>query len=189
MDPNFRGDDDHHDGTSDATPGGYPKERRPGEVFFTCFLLVASLILLNEAYGISGFDKLSAPGTVPVVTAAIMVVCMGVIFVQTIRLPKVTGESISRDILPWRVLAFVGFLVGYALAVRPLGFLPTTALFLVFGIRLLGRGWVLSVGVGLGALVGIWIVFRIVFTVLMPPGIVPEAELVQIIRNLFSGVR
>ncbi|WP_439560349.1 tripartite tricarboxylate transporter TctB family protein [Roseinatronobacter sp.] len=189
MDPNFRGDDDHHDGTSDATPGGYSKQRRPGEVFFTCFLLVASAVLLNEAFGISGFGQLSAPGTVPVVTAAIMVLCMAIIFFQTIRLPKVTGESIARDILPWRVLAFVGFLIAYALAVRPLGFLPTTALFLVLGIRILGRGWLFSVGVGLGALVGIWIVFRIVFTVLMPPGIVPEAELVQIIRNLFSGVR
>lgn len=189
MDPNFRGDDDHHDGTSDATPGGYSKQRRPGEVFFTCFLLVASVVLLNEAFGISGFGQLSAPGTVPVVTAAIMVLCMAIIFFQTIRLPKVTGESIARDILPWRVLAFVGFLIAYALAVRPLGFLPTTALFLVLGIRILGRGWLFSVGVGLGALVGIWIVFRIVFTVLMPPGIVPEAELVQIIRNLFSGVR
>lgn len=189
MDPNFRGDDDHHDGTSDATPGGYSKERRPGEVIFTCLLLGASAVLLNEAFGISGFGTLSAPGTVPVVTAAIMVLCMVIIFVQTVRLPKVAGESVARDILPWRVLAFIAFLVGYALAVRPLGFLPTTALFLVFGIRLLGRGWAFSVGVGLGALVCIWIIFRIVFTVLMPAGIVPEAELVQMIRNIFRGVR
>lgn len=189
MDPNFRGDTDHHDGTSDATPGGYSKQRRPGELVFTFFLLGASVVLLIEAFGISGFGKLSAPGTVPVVTAAIMVVCMLIVGAQTVRLPKVAGETLARDILPWRVLAFVAFLMAYALAVRPLGFLPTTALFLVFGIRLLGRGWVFSAGVGLGALICIWIVFRIVFTVLMPAGIVPEAELVQLIRNLFGGAR
>ena len=33
----------------------------------------------------------------------------------------------------------------------------------------------------------IWLVFRIVFTVLMPAGIVPEAEFIQIFRNLFNG--
>lgn len=150
MDPNFRGDTDHHDGTSDATPGGYSKQRRPGELVFTFFLLGASVVLLIEAFGISGFGKLSAPGTVPVVTAAIMVVCMLIVGAQTVRLPKVAGETLARDILPWRVLAFVAFLMAYALAVRPLGFLPTTALFLVFGIRLLGRGWVFSAWGGAG---------------------------------------
>ncbi|MFN3937033.1 MAG: tripartite tricarboxylate transporter TctB family protein [Gemmobacter sp.] len=187
MDPEFRGDADHHDGTSDATPGGYPEHRRPGELVFALFLLGASLILLNEAYGISGFGKLSAPGTVPVATTAVMVICMVIVVLRTIRLPRITTETVARDILPGRVILFAVMLVLYGLALRPLGFLPTTALFLIGGIRLLGRGWAFSIGVGLGALIGIWIVFRMVFTVLMPPGIFPEAEVVQFFRSLAAG--
>jgi putative tricarboxylic transport membrane protein len=35
----------------------------------------------------------------------------------------------------------------------------------------------------------IWLVFRLVFTVLMPPGIVPEAKILQFFRNLSRGAR
>jgi hypothetical protein len=189
MDPEFRGSEDHHDGTSDATPGGYAESRRPGEIAFALILMAASLALLIEAYGISGLSKLSAPGSVPVATTGVMVLCMGIVLWQTIRRPRVVGETVARDILPVRVILFVGMLLAYGLLLRPLGFLPTTALFLIGGIRLLGRGWGFSVAVGLLALIGIWLVFRMVFTVLMPPGILPEAEMVQFLRNLFGAAR
>jgi putative tricarboxylic transport membrane protein len=189
MDPDFRGDTDHHDGTSDATPGGYPNQRRPGELVFACLLLIFSLFLLTEAYGISGFGKLSSPGTVPMATAAIMVLCMVIVVARTMGLPRVAKETLLRDIVPFRVMLFAALLVAYALALRPIGFVPTTAVFLIAAIRLLGRGWLFSFGVGLGALIGIWLIFRLVFTVLMPAGIFPEAELVQFFRTLFGGPR
>jgi len=189
MNPEFRGDEDQHDGTSEASPGGYAERRRPGEVVFALILLGASVALLNEAYGISGFSKLSAAGTVPMATTAVMVLCMVVVILRTVRLPSITGETVSHDILPFRVILFVGMLVGYGLLLRPLGFLPTTALFLIGGIRLLGRGWGFAFTVGLASLVGIWLVFRIVFTVLMPAGIMPEAEIIQFFRTLIGGVR
>lgn len=189
MDPDFRGDADHHDGTSDATPGGHDGKRRPGEVIFAFVLLGFSALLLYEAAGIRGFGKLSAPATIPVATTSVMVICMAIVVLQTLRLPKVTTETIRHDILPARVVIVLGMLVGYALLLVPLGFLPTTALFLVLGIRFLGRGWAFSVAVGSAALVAIWVVFRLVFTVLMPAGVFPEAELVQFFRNLFEGTR
>lgn len=61
MDPEIRSVGEHHDGTSDATPGGYEHQRRPGELVFALVLLVLSGALLWEAYGISGFEALSAP--------------------------------------------------------------------------------------------------------------------------------
>lgn len=189
MDPEFRKDTDHHDGTSDATPGGYSAKRRPGELAFALFLLGFSAILLHEAYGISGMGRLSAPGTVPVATTAVMVLCMLIVVLRTIRLPRVTTETLRQDILPLRVLVFAAMIVGYGLLLRPLGFVPTTALFLVLSIRFLGRSWPFSIGIGLLSLVGIWLVFRIVFTVLMPAGVFPEAQLVQFFRTLIGGLR
>lgn len=189
MDPDFRGDADHHDGTSDASPGGYEGKRRPGEVVFALILLAASAVMLREATGIRGFGQLSAPAAIPVATTTVMVICMVIVVLRSWRLPLVSGESIRRDILPLRVLVFVAMLAVYGLLLVPFGFLPTTALFLIAGIRILGRSWRFSIGVGLAALVGIWLVFRIVFTVLMPAGVFPEAELVQFFRNLFGGTR
>jgi hypothetical protein len=190
MDPEFRGDQDHHDGTSDATPGGYPAERRPGELGFALFLSLASAILLYNAHAISGFDALSAPGSVPMATTAAMLITALIVTWRTARLPKVTTETLSRDILPVTVLIFAGFLVAFGLLLKPLGFLPTAALFLIAAIKILSPwGWPRTVVTALGALALIWIVFRVIFTVLLPSGVVPEAEVIQFFRALLSGGR
>ncbi|GAB4518688.1 MAG: hypothetical protein Tsb0019_18900 [Roseibium sp.] len=181
-------DPEHHDGTSDATPGGYEASRRPGELAFGALMLLASLVLLWSAYGISGFEALSSPGSVPMATTLVMVVAALVIVMKTARLPLTPRETLAKDILPGVVVIFAGLLIAYGLLLKPLGFLPTSALFLVTAIKTLsGRGWAWTLLVSLGSLVLIWLVFRIVFTVLMPAGIVPEAEFIQMLRDLVHG--
>ncbi len=183
-DPETRAND-HTEGLSDATPGGFAKERRPGEVAFAVFLVLASLGLLWNAYGISGFRALSGAGSVPMATTAVMAVTSLLVLIRTAARPKVASETFGRDILPPTIIFVALLLVAYGVALRPLGFLPTSALFLIAAIKLLSRrSWVFTVTVALASLVVIWLVFRIVFTVLMPPGIVPEAEVIQILRNL-----
>ncbi len=188
MDPDFRGDSDHHDGTSDATPGGYTEKRRPGELGFALILTATSLYLLYSAYGISGFTALSGPGAVPMATTLVMVVTAGIVALRTGRLPRVPTETLSRDILPPMVILFIGLLIVFGLLLKPLGFVPTAALFLTLAIKVLARrGWGYTLAVALGSLIVIWIVFRVVFTVLLPAGILPEAEFIQFFRGLFSG--
>lgn len=188
MDPEFRGDTDHHDGTSDATPGGYVEKRRPGEFGFALFLTAASLFLLYSAYGISGFEALSAPGAIPMATTFVMAVSALLVTVRTSRLPRVTTETLSKDILPVMVILFVAFLILFGLLLKPLGFVPTAALFLTVAIKVLAqKGWGYTLAVSLGSLIAIWIIFRVVFTVLLPAGIVPEAEFIQFFRTLLSG--
>lgn len=188
MDPEFRGDSDHHDGTSDATPGGYSEQRRPGELGFALILTAASLYLLYSAYGISGFTALSGPGAIPMATTFVMVVAAGIVALRTWRLPRITTETLGRDILPPMVILFIGFLIVFGLLLKPLGFVPTAALFLMIAIKVLARrGWGYTLAVALGSLIVIWIVFRVVFTVLLPAGILPEAEFIQFFRSLLSG--
>ena len=188
MDPDFRGDSDNHDGTSDATPGGYAEQRRPGELGFAIFLTLASLFLLYSAYGISGFKALSSPGSVPMATTLVMVVSAVIVALRTSRLSRVAHETLSKDILPIMVILFIGFLIIFGLLLKPLGFVLTAALFLIVAIKVLARkGWGYTLTVALGSLVVIWIVFRVVSTVLLPAGILPEAEFIQFFRNLMSG--
>lgn len=188
MDPNFRGDADHHDGTSDATPGGYPTARRPGELAFAIFLTAASLGLLDNAYGIAGFEALSSPGAIPMATSLVMVITAGLVVLRTLHLPKVANETLRKDILPITVILFVGFLIAFGLLLKPVGFVLTAALFLTVSIKVLSRkGWSYTLAVALGSLALIWIVFRLVFTVLLPAGVLPEAEFIQFFRSLISG--
>lgn len=188
MDPEFRGDIDHHDGSSDATPGGYADRRRPGELGFALLLCAASLILLLNAYGISGFESLSGAGAVPMATTLVMLISAVIVALRTVRLPRVTGETLGKDILPVMVIVFIGLLIGFGVLLDPLGFVLTSALFLSVSIKILSRrGWGYTLVVALGALILIWLVFRIVFTVLLPAGVLPEAEFIQFVRNLIAG--
>lgn len=181
-------DPEHHARASDATPGGATERRRPGELAFAAAMLAASLGLLWSAYGISGFEALSAPGAAPMATTFVMVVAAAITLAKTLRLPLDRAETAAPEILPSRVLIVGALLVGYALLLEPLGFLPTSALFLIAAIRLLGRrGWASTLLTALGSLAAIWLIFRIVFSVLMPAGIVPEAEFIQLFRDLLSG--
>jgi hypothetical protein len=162
--------------------------RRPGELVFNLAMVLGSLILLWSAYGISGFEALSAPGAVPMVTTAIMAICGGLILLETLRKSKVTGEKLSRDILPMPVIVTIAAITAYALALKPLGFLPTSFLFLTGLIAYLARYSLLrSALLSLAIVAFIYLLFRVVFTVLMPPGIVPEAEILAWVKALFAG--
>ncbi|AMY70945.1 tripartite tricarboxylate transporter TctB family protein [Frigidibacter mobilis] len=162
--------------------------RRPGELVFNILMVLGSLFLLWSAYGISEFEALSAPGAVPMVTAATMVICALVILRDTLRRSPVTGEKLERDILPLPVVVTIAMITAYALLLKPLGFVPTSFLFLTVMIRYLARcSLPRSVLLSVMIVALIYLVFRLVFTVLMPAGIVPEAEIIAWVKGLFTG--
>ncbi|MCA0044907.1 tripartite tricarboxylate transporter TctB family protein [Celeribacter litoreus] len=180
--------DESHEGHADAQPGGLASERRPGELAFTIVLVAFSGFLLWEAYGISGFEALSGPGAIPMATTFVMLVSAVILLFKAARLKLTADETFMVDITPPLVLVLAAFLVVYGLLLKPLGFLPTSALFLVASIKILARrSWGFTITVGLGSLLLIYLIFRIVFSVLIPAGIIPEAEIIQFFRNLFAG--
>lgn len=159
--------------------------RRPGEMIFSLFLVAASLFLLYTAYGISGFDALSGAGALPMASTAIMLICAGLVALQTKRRSALTGETLARDILPVPVLVTILMIGAYALLLQPLGFLPTSFLFLLVLIRMLSRRSLLWCGaMSLLCVALIYGIFRLIFSVLMPAGIVPEAEIMAFFRSV-----
>lgn len=162
--------------------------RRPGELVFNLAMTLGSLFLLYSAYGISGFDALSGAGAVPMATTAVMAICAGLILWETVRKSRITTETLSREILPMPVLVTIAAIIAYALVLQPLGFLPTSFLFLWGMIRYLTRRSVVWSALVALATVGIvYLVFRLIFSVLMPEGIVPEGEIIAWLKRLFAG--
>ena len=160
--------------------------RRPGELVFTLFLVLASLGLLWSAYGIAGFEALSSPGAIPMATTAVMALSALGVLAGVLRRPADPTARLRREVLPGVVVVTIAMIAAYAVLLRPLGFLPTSVLFLAAMIRFLSRrgiGFCIAVSVGTVALV--WLVFRLVFSVLMPPGIVPEGRIVSFLTALF----
>lgn len=164
--------------------------RSAGELAFYAVLFIFSLVLLWSAYGISGFESLSSPGALPMAVALAMVISSGLILLDSYRNAERDSTRFFRDILPPVIIVMMLFITGYALLLVPLGFLPTSLLFLVVSILYLRRGgFVFALTVSAGALIAIYIVFRLIFTVLMPSGIVPEAEILAAFGRMFGGAQ
>ncbi|MDB6181668.1 tripartite tricarboxylate transporter TctB family protein [Paracoccus fistulariae] len=164
------------------------RKRSAGELGFNALLFIASLVLLWNAYKISGFESISSPGSLPMAVALAMVVSSGLILLENFRTPDRDGTVFFKDILPPVVIVMMLFISGYAVLLVPLGFLPTSLLFLFVSILYLRHGGpVFAFTVSLASLIGVYVVFRLIFSVLMPAGIVPEGEILAAFGRIFTG--
>ncbi|MFV0292724.1 MAG: tripartite tricarboxylate transporter TctB family protein [Paracoccus sp. (in: a-proteobacteria)] len=164
------------------------RKRSSGELAFNAGLFIVSLILLWQAYAISGFEALSSPGALPMAVAFTMVISSGLILLDNFRTPNRDSTRFMLDILPPVVIVMMLMIAGYAVFLVPLGFLPTSMIFLSGSIIYLRSGGIgFALTVSLVSLTCIYIIFRLIFTVLMPPGIVPEAEILAAISRIFGG--
>ena len=162
--------------------------RLPGERIFTLLLCALSLGAFWKAQEIAGFSSLSSAGAFPMAVSAVMIVASGLILFRTVRLPARMPRPEWSRLLPPNVIFMIVMMAGYIAALQPLGFLPTSLIFLLVTIKALWRrSAVATLATSLLSLIVIYLIFRIVFSVLMPEGIVPEREIIAAIRNLFAG--
>ncbi|WP_417241373.1 tripartite tricarboxylate transporter TctB family protein [Celeribacter sp.] len=164
--------------------------RKPGEVVFALLLSLISFGAVWQAYGIAGFEALSSPGAFPMAVASVMVISSVVIAVKTLRAKPDTTHSFFTDVLPPAAAMMIVFILLYAIALKPLGFLSTSLAFLFVSVLILSRrGLWYSAWVSLVCLAAVYVIFRLVFSVLMPEGIVPEREILAFIAHLFEGTK
>ena len=162
--------------------------RRPGEAGFALIVAAFSLFLLWNAYQIDGFSSLSSSGALPMGAAATMVVSSFIIAWKTLKSEQDKQETFWVNILPRDVWVGIALIIAYAVLLVPLGFLPTFFLFLFAMTKALsGRSWFFCLWTSAVTLASIYVVFRLVFAVLMPEGIVPEGQIIAWFGSLFSG--
>lgn len=162
-----------------------PREKRRGEDLFGWIVLIVGVVLFWQSYEIAGFSALSSPGAFPLAASSAMVIAAVVVVINNSRHPRAAQ---GEPILPVTVAAFSGLVLAYAVLLGPLGFLPASFLFLISGMKLLhGGGWGRVIALALVSVVAIYVVFRLVFQVVLPEGVMPEREIMAWIEGLFAG--
>jgi hypothetical protein len=154
-----------------------PRRREPGELAFAYVALLFSLFLFSEAYEIAGFSSVSSAGVFPLFATGLMILTSLVTIARTHRSQGSVEPGASvvrafwRQVTPPDIVVFAALTILYTLALEPLGFLPSSFLFLTSSIFYLHhRRFVLAVGVSLIALTLIYLVFRVAFEVVLPRG-------------------
>lgn len=163
--------------------------KKPGETIFGFLMLGLSLFLFWQAYEISGFNSLSSPGALPLATSALMVISSAIALVDDFRRPD--GDHplrhFFRQILPLSVALMIGIILLFAVMLETVGFIITAFVFLVASIQLLHhRSFATSLLVATVALVFIYLIFRIIFVVVLPEGVVPEREIMAAMEAWFE---
>ncbi len=154
------------------------RDRRPGELVFAVVLLAGSLFMLWQAYGISKFESITSAGVFPMLATLTLVVTGLIILRDTLRArlaPDSSGRTLAQrfalELTPAVVITFTAAIAAYMGLLERLGFLVSSYLFLVAGMRLLGsRRWGLNLLVSALALAAIYLVFRTAFAVVLPTG-------------------
>lgn len=154
------------------------KKRLPGELTFNCLLLLGSLFLLSQAYGISKFESITSAGVFPMLSAWVMVMTVGAVVAGNFRSPPVeleSGESVPqsfrRRITPAVFVRFTLVLLAFMFLLPKLGFVVSSFAFLLASMRLLGSlRWGFNVLLSTVSLAAVYLVFQTVFSVILPRG-------------------
>jgi putative tricarboxylic transport membrane protein len=154
------------------------KKRLPGELTFTVLLLLGSLFLLYQAFGISGFESITSAGMFPMLAALVMALTAGLAIAGAARaepVPPHSGESLLqsfvRRITPPVFLWFALAVVAFMLLMPRLGFVLSAYVFLLISMRLLGsQRWLFNLWLSAVTLAVVYLIFQTVFSVILPNG-------------------
>jgi hypothetical protein len=150
-----------------------------------------SLFLLRHAYGISGFEALSSPGAFPMAATAAMVVaalCHAGAYALRCRprrgLRRLRARHPAQHRRPrhHRHRGLRALLETARLPARPRSCSCSVAI----GCSI-GAGPGSRAGLGRAVVAAVYIVFRLVFQVLLPEGVVPEREILACDRRMIAG--
>ena len=167
------------------------RRKRPGEATFGILMLLVGMFLIWQSLAIEGPTTLSSPAAFPLAASAMMTFAALIVVVKTARMSATPGSAariLFSQILPARIVIFAAMIAVYAALLGPLGFLPASFLFLFAAIQFLWRQpTARTLAMTLVALIIAYGLFRLVFQVVLPEGIVPEREIMAWIEDLFAG--
>ncbi|HPY39043.1 MAG TPA: tripartite tricarboxylate transporter TctB family protein [Thiolinea sp.] len=171
----------------DTTPA-----RKPGETGFNILLLLGSIFLFYQAYKIAGFSALSSPGAIPMAASATMVISACIIVAKEFSRPKAEGgaKAFFVQILPFTLAVMCGLIILFAVVLQKVGFILTGLSFLFFSIWFLQkRGPASAALIALLCVVVIYVLFRLIFQVILPEGIIPERDIIASVKHWFAGAK
>ncbi len=121
--------------------------------------------------------------------SAVMVVSLAIILAKTLRKPAPAAviDRLRTEILPATVVVFCLLILLYSLALDVLGFIPSSFLFLLASITFLQGGrFKRALGLSLLSILCVYVVFRLVFQVVLPEGLIPERAIIAWIQSFFT---
>jgi len=153
------------------------RRRLPGELGFALILLILALLVLYFAYLISGLSGPSSAGVFPMLAGLAMVGSAIAILLETMRMQPEAGDGVGLvrrflvRITPAEIAVYALIVVGFMLALEPLGFTISALLFLLVSFLYLQRGRiVMALLISAGSIAAILLIFRYVFRVILPEG-------------------
>lgn len=148
--------------------------RRPGELVFALLIVVFSVGALWQSYSISGFSGKTTPGVFPMIASGVMVISGVVVLMSATQLPAPPegAPGFLAEILTLRHMVVIGLVLAYVLLMPLIGFVASSAVFLFCSFQFLWRkNPLLMLALTGVTLAIIYVVFREVFQVVLPQGI------------------
>jgi putative tricarboxylic transport membrane protein len=148
---------------------------RPGELAFVAVIVAFSGLAFWKAFEIDGFSSRSGPGVFPMVASAVMIISGIFIFIDALRKRasnRPTELSAFSYLFSSKFLAFVPMMVIFAVAMPWVGFFPAASGFIFAAISFLWhKNLILTIMVTALSSAAIYVIFRVLFQVVLPKGV------------------
>lgn len=152
------------------------KKMLVGERTFSVLLLVGSLLVMHQAYQITGFSSVNSAGAFPLGVSLILLLSALAILLdlRNKSRPDTQGwfdsfKQFSRQHFPKRTLIFGGLAIAYLAAIQFISFYLSTFLFLVLSMIYLRNGRVVAaLSIAAGLILLIYLLFTLAFSVYLP---------------------
>ncbi|MGG5886995.1 tripartite tricarboxylate transporter TctB family protein [Falsiroseomonas sp. HC035] len=146
------------------------RRREPGETLFGFVLLLLGLSIVAEGVRLQGLEAVSTPGVMPLAAGAVMAASALAIMLRN-RALTAPESGFATRIAPRDIAVSVALIAAYMLVLEPLGFHLATLGFLTAIIWFLrGGGFGFALLLALVSVVVVHVVFRMIFTVVLPQG-------------------
>lgn len=153
-----------------------PDKLQAGERAFDWLLLIFSLAVFYQAYQITGFSSINSAGAFPIGLSLIMIASSVAVLVGHHRKARPDTRGPLHELIvflnehfPPVVLTFSALAIVYLAVIRPLGFFPSTFIFLALAFIFLRRGKIVSsLVISAFAIAVIYGLFTLVFRVYLP---------------------
>lgn len=145
---------------------------RNGRIAVGALGLLCSIVYLFEGRNLRfGTMDEPGPGVFPLIVGLLFSLVSLAVVVQAWRMDDDEGTNFPKGAERRRlIVVFLAFL-AYVGLLTVLGFILSTALFVAFYCRTVGRvSWVASIGAGVGVSVSVWLVFGFLLEVRLPMG-------------------
>lgn len=150
------------------------------DVSFNLILALISVFFFYQSFHITDDGSLGSSASIPIMACGMMLLSSLITLFKSFKL-----DSLNKTIIPRTVYFVLISILVYSIAIEVIGFIITSFIFIAVLIFFINKSAATrSIFLSFMVVVITYLVFRIIFKVMLPEGVIPEREILFYLKSV-----